>query len=151
MCFVLLFESKLILHKCWLVVFVSIISIDRIWIFLFVDTWLQNMCDIQLLIGSPFCSRTECPNSGSKRRKYGAGAEFSLTCQTAQWHSYFVFGRVWMCTWRPTAMTLVFLWCLLVLPVQDQYTLTLRRLMSYIYGAPILDVSRSHTTTHHSR
>ena len=29
--------------------------------------------------------------------------------------------------------------------------LTLRRLMSYIYGAPILDVPRSHTTTQHSR
>ena len=29
--------------------------------------------------------------------------------------------------------------------------LILRRLMSYIYGAPILDVSRSHTTTQHSR
>ena len=29
--------------------------------------------------------------------------------------------------------------------------LTLRRLMSYKYGAPILDVSRSHTTTQHSR
>ena len=29
--------------------------------------------------------------------------------------------------------------------------LTLRRLMSYIYGAPILDVSRLHTTTQHSR
>jgi hypothetical protein len=29
--------------------------------------------------------------------------------------------------------------------------LTFRRLMSYIYGAPILDVSRSHTTTEHSR
>jgi hypothetical protein len=29
--------------------------------------------------------------------------------------------------------------------------LTLRRLMSYIYEAPILDVSRSHTTTQHSR
>jgi len=29
-------------------------------------------------------------------------------------------------------------------------SLTLRQLMSYIYGAPILDVSRSHTT-HHSR
>jgi len=28
--------------------------------------------------------------------------------------------------------------------------LTLRRLMSYIYGAPILDISRSHTTTQHS-
>jgi len=26
--------------------------------------------------------------------------------------------------------------------------LTLRLLMSYMYGAPILDVSRSHTTTH---
>jgi len=31
------------------------------------------------------------------------------------------------------------------------YDLTLRRLMSYIYGAPILNVSRSHTTTQHSR
>jgi len=30
-------------------------------------------------------------------------------------------------------------------------SLTLRWLMSYIYGAPILDVSRSHTTTQHSR
>ena len=30
-------------------------------------------------------------------------------------------------------------------------SLTLRLLMSYIYGARILDVSRSHTTTHHSR
>jgi len=29
--------------------------------------------------------------------------------------------------------------------------LTLRRLMSCLYGAPILDVSRSHTTTQHSR
>ena len=29
--------------------------------------------------------------------------------------------------------------------------LTLRLLISYIYGAPILDVSRSHTTTQHSR
>jgi len=33
----------------------------------------------------------------------------------------------------------------------DTVTLTLRLLMSHIYGAPILDVSRSHTTTHHSR
>jgi len=32
----------------------------------------------------------------------------------------------------------------------NQVSLTLRLLMS-IYGAPILDVSRSHTTTQHSR
>jgi len=30
-------------------------------------------------------------------------------------------------------------------------SLTLRLLMLYIHGAPILDVSRSHTTTRHSR
>ena len=30
-------------------------------------------------------------------------------------------------------------------------SLTLRLLMSYIYGEPILDVSSSHTTTQHSR
>ena len=29
--------------------------------------------------------------------------------------------------------------------------LTFRLLMSYIYGAPIFDISRSHTTTQHSR
>ena len=29
--------------------------------------------------------------------------------------------------------------------------LTFRLLMSYVYGAPILDVSRSHTTTQRSR
>jgi hypothetical protein len=33
----------------------------------------------------------------------------------------------------------------------DMRRLTLRLLMSDIYGAPILDVSRSHTTTQHSR
>ena len=38
-----------------------------------------------------------------------------------------------------------------VLPRKTASVLTLRRLMSYIYGAPILDVSRSHTTTQHSR
>jgi len=40
-------------------------------------------------------------------------------------------------------------WC----PPRQQILeqLTLRWLMSYIYGAPILDVSRSHTTTQHSR
>ena len=37
------------------------------------------------------------------------------------------------------------------LKYKKMYWLTLRRLMSYIYGAPILDVSRSHTTTQHSR
>ena len=29
--------------------------------------------------------------------------------------------------------------------------LNFRRLLSYIYGVPILDLSRSHTTTQHSR
>jgi len=33
----------------------------------------------------------------------------------------------------------------------DTVQLTLRRLMSYIYGAPILAVSRPQTTTQHSR
>ena len=36
-------------------------------------------------------------------------------------------------------------------PLQQSNLLTLRLLMSYVYGAPILDVSRSHTTTQHSR
>jgi len=43
------------------------------------------------------------------------------------------------------------MWVLYVIIRKLEWTLTLRRLMSYIYGAPILDVSRSHTTTQHSR
>jgi len=41
-------------------------------------------------------------------------------------------------------------WCMFVVGYR-YFGLTLRLLMSYIYGAPILDVSRSHTTTQHSR
>ena len=39
----------------------------------------------------------------------------------------------------------------LIYSEEDFTHLTLRQLMSYIYGAPILDVSRSHTTTQYSR
>jgi len=35
--------------------------------------------------------------------------------------------------------------------ITDRWQLTLRRLMSYVYGAPIFDVSRSHAATQHSR
>jgi len=45
-------------------------------------------------------------------------------------------------TWKRTEV---------VIPRKGKVHLTFRRLMSYIYGAPILDVSRSHTTTQHSR
>ena len=37
------------------------------------------------------------------------------------------------------------------LHIFERQILTLRSLTLYIYGAPILDVSRSHTTTQHSR
>ena len=40
---------------------------------------------------------------------------------------------------------------LITINVCVKCVLTLRWIMSYIYGAPILDVSRSHTTTQHSR
>jgi len=46
--------------------------------------------------------------------------------------------------WSSCNVPAFFIWYML-------YLLTLRRLMSYIYGAPIFDVSRWHTTTQHSR
>jgi len=49
---------------------------------------------------------------------------------------------------KPTLKQFV---CLFVAKFSTSVVLTLRRLMSYTYGAPILDVSRSHTTTQHSR
>ena len=61
-----------------------------------------------------------------------------------------------LCEWMTTNYSHLKRYCgqtLEVIEIADgnQDGLTLRRLMSYIYGAPILDVSRSHTTTQHSR
>ena len=69
----------------------------------------------------------------------------------------------WFCTWasvnplnpklNPTCYLLALLGAhhfLHVSRIRVKF-LTFRWLMSYIYGAPILDVSRSHTTTQHSR
>jgi len=41
--------------------------------------------------------------------------------------------------------------CNKIVGAKSRLTLTVRRLTSYIYGAPILDVSRSHTATQHIR
>ena len=52
----------------------------------------------------------------------------------------------------PTELSMVNIWFDEMSWLQQYLLLlTLRRLMSYIYGAPILDVSRSHTTTQHIR
>jgi len=64
-------------------------------------------------------------------------------------------GPIWMSTknfnptgiWSPDRPSLI----KSLYRLRPQGLLTLRRQMSYIYGAPILDVSRSHTTTQHSR
>ena len=55
--------------------------------------------------------------------------------------------------WNPICYLLALLWAHHFLHVSRIRVklLTFRLLMSYIYGAPILDVSRSHTTTQHSR
>ena len=56
-----------------------------------------------------------------------------------------------------TSVLMFFQLRLIFMAIIFNFSLTLRRLKSYIYiyiyiyGAPILDVPRSHTTTHHSR
>ena len=45
----------------------------------------------------------------------------------------------------------IYIWSANIVMMRTETALTFRRLMSYIYGTPILDVSRSHTTTQHSR
>jgi hypothetical protein len=61
----------------------------------------------------------------------------------------FVFDFVW--TGRGLSVSSVDYYGFVPYNVLRNLGLTFRLLMSYIYGAPILDVSRSHTTTHHSR
>jgi len=52
---------------------------------------------------------------------------------------------------RTLSTFFLFVCCHMHRTAHTLFCLTLRWLMSYIYGAPILDVSRSHTTTQHSR
>ena len=55
-------------------------------------------------------------------------------------------------TFNPLNPELNPIYCLLALLGAHHFLHVSRiRVKSYIYGAPILDVSRSHTTTHHSR
>ena len=73
------------------------------------------------LIGSLY-EMSACRNGG-RQQHFSIWSQFNSSCPFYSFSSSFLFPHV----------------------------LTLRWLMSYIYGAPILDVSRSHTTTHHSR
>ena len=75
-----------------------------------------------------------CLNKSKCSVLFGGYLNCLLKCSLIIWNSpHFLQLRVYM---RMTAL---------------YDPLTLRRLMSYIYGAPILDVSKSHTTTQHSR
>ena len=74
---------------------------------------------------------------------YGPGFDSAWTRNEDQ--EYFLWGKGGKCV-ELTTLPHSCVDCLEILGA-----LTLRRLMSYIYGAPILDVSRSHTTTQHSR
>jgi len=62
-----------------------------------------------------------------------------------------LFGVWWYRNCRQLTCIILETWLPTVVYIWNCFKLTLRRLMSYIYGAPILDVSRSHTTTQHSR
>ena len=67
---------------------------------------------------------------------------------------YFILNKIWYALQAQpitTHINLVLRWKLVCFKIKLILLLTLRRLMSYIYGAPILDISRSHTTTQHSR
>jgi len=66
------------------------------------------------------------------------------TCSAGMTSEYLIVFGYYSCSWFIGSCHRLQYACSMIL-------LTLRRLMSYIYGAPILDVSRSHTTTQHSR
>jgi len=81
---------------------------------------------------------------------------FSPQCHAVCWHSALIDKGWWTFSLFGTKLTYNVStskkWhTLFLLLLYFVVSLTLRWLMSYIYGAPILDVSRSHTTTQHSR
>jgi len=83
----------------------------------------------------------------------------NLNCICSFWFTYACGDRLWTCRVNPLNPELNPICYLLALLAHHFLhvsrirvkSLTLRLLMSYIYGARILDVSRSQTTTQHSR
>ena len=93
-------------------------------------------------------------------------------CMHSKWHEqcycyWLLFDNI-ICHWIVKCNRWVSLYCILFHVINQKVSrdinkspvynncstfieLTLRWLMSYIYGAPMFDVSRSHTTTQHSR
>jgi len=124
---------------------------DVIYIFL-----LLRLCILTTLTEVFPCFFLSCKaNARVKAAKTGHGPHsFKFLC----FSMYFLCCSMNFCVVLCTVCFVSFpvlLVCICVLNychrVATQLQLTLKRLMSYIYGAPILDVSRSHTTTQHSR
>jgi len=89
--------------------------------------------------GQTVHSHSDCDPIDVAKTHHNTWIVNKLYCETASVRLRRNFPKFYM----DSSLTAEFLAC--------HFYLTLRWLMSYIYGAPILDVSRSHTTTQHSR
>ena len=93
--------------------------------------------------------------STTLKMERGFFEKLGKTCKITHWHNQKFSNLI-----NPLKPELNPICCLLALSGAQYFlhvsrirvkSLTFRLLMSYMYGAPILDVYRSHTTTHHSR
>ena len=127
-------------HRCDLLHFLKIFSVNH--------SYVRG--------GGSSCTYHESHNSG----QYLHDTNFCPAAGCTQWPS--ADEITWLSSVNSVLTSLRALLIFLVIAVQNKGlnwrrsyqsndSLTLRRLMSYIYGAPILDVSRSHTTTQHRR
>ena len=148
-------------ETCWAVFKRQVIKL-RDWCI-----WLADLFEYMMMHGSTNPKFTYGVHIWHSLLLYGFNETWNLLTDIWKKYSYFKFhenlsggNRVVPCrlTDRQTDMTkLIFAFGNFADEAKyekqtSQVTeLTLRLLMSYIYGAPILDVSRSHTTTQHSR
>ena len=128
-------------------------------------SFLESFCLLFTCAYNPFISERNYPPSSISKNTFLC--LLRIRCCKFCWLNILLFLRanysqVYICLVDKGAMYIrVTLYCghLIILTLFHfgicctVFVLTLRWLMSYIYiyGAPILDVSRSHTTTQHSR
>ena len=129
-------------------------------LYLSLQTHIQNMWHLLLSHCSNSCTNSalQCYATGTLAIWFTLcwRSQKSVYCYQSSCHNY----SHLIVVFNPLNPKLNPICCLLALLEANNFlhvsrikvkSLTLRVLMSYIYGAPILDVYRSHTTTHHSR
>jgi len=116
-------------------------------LFRFADIYMSSLTNLL----NYSVNHTFYPRRGVMPHEYTSLFVWTLNCVRIKWDLLRHLCTFFLCVLSDHNYSQLLSWNFFIVWSIHIFFLTLRWLMSYIYGAPILDVSRSHTTAQHSR